>query len=51
MFDLLITNGTLVDSHGMYQANLGIVAGKISSIYQGDKEVSAERTIDASKNR
>lgn len=49
MFDLLITNGTLVDSHGMYQANLGITAGKISSIYQGNKKVSAERTIDASK--
>ena len=49
MFDLLITNGTLVDSHGMYQANLGITDGKISSVYQGNKEVSAEKVIDASK--
>ncbi len=48
MFDLLIKNGTLVDSHGMYQANLGIVEGKISSVYQGSKDVSADTIIDAS---
>ena len=49
MFDLLITNGTLVDSHGMYQANHGITDGKISSVYQGNKDVSAEKVIDATK--
>jgi dihydropyrimidinase len=46
--DLLIKNGTLVDSHGMYQANLGIADGKISIIFQGDKGISADREIDAS---
>ncbi len=47
MLDLLIKNGTLVDSHGMYYANLGITEEKISTIYQGNKSVSAEKVIDA----
>jgi dihydropyrimidinase len=33
----------------MYQANLGIVDGKISVIFQGDKGFTADQEIDASK--
>ena len=33
----------------MYQANLGIVDGKISVIFQGDKGITADQEIDASK--
>ena len=47
--DLLIKNGTLVDSTGMYQANLGITDGKISVIFQGDKGITADKEIDATK--
>ena len=45
--DLLIKNGTLVDSAGMYPGNLGIADGKIATIFQGDKGISADREIDA----
>ena len=45
--DLLIKNGTLVDSYGMYPANLGIEDGKISVIFQGDKGIVADQEIDA----
>ena len=49
LFDLLIKNGTLVDSQGMYQANLGVTNGKIQAIFQGNKNSSAHKEIDASK--
>ncbi|MHA2176177.1 MAG: dihydropyrimidinase [Candidatus Hodarchaeales archaeon] len=45
--DLLIKNGILVDSAGMYPANLGISNGKISAIFHGNKGKSAEQEIDA----
>ena len=47
--DLIIKNGTLVDSHRCYQANLAIGEGEIRAIFQGDKNFQAERVIDASK--
>lgn len=47
--DLIIKNGTLVDSNRCYQANLAIGEGEIRAIFQGDKNFQAERVIDASK--
>ena len=47
--DLIIKNGTLVDSNRCYRANLAIAEGEIRAIFQGDKNFQAERVIDASK--
>jgi len=45
--DLLIKDGTLVDSTRSYQANISIDKGKIHSIFEGSKEVQADKVIDA----
>ena len=47
--DLIIKNGTLVDSKGCYQANIAVAEGKIKAVFQGNKDFQAERVIDASK--
>ncbi len=47
--DLIIKNGTLVDSNGCYQANLAIAEGKIRAIFRGDKNFQAEQVVDASR--
>ncbi|MFX1286379.1 MAG: dihydropyrimidinase [Promethearchaeota archaeon] len=47
--DLIIKNGTLVDSNRCYQANLAIAEGKIKAIFLGDKNFQAEKIIDANK--
>jgi len=45
--DLIIKNGTLVDSNRCYQANLAIAKGKIRAIFLGNKNFQAEKVIDA----
>ncbi len=45
--DLIIKNGSLVDSVGVYRANLAINKGKIEAIYSNPDRFSAEKTIDA----
>ncbi|UCG90676.1 MAG: dihydropyrimidinase [Candidatus Heimdallarchaeota archaeon] len=47
--DLIIKNGTIVDSNRCYQANLAIAEGKIKAIFLGDKNFQAEKVIDAEK--
>jgi len=47
--DLIIKNGTLVDSSGCYQANIAVEDGKISAIFYGNKNFKAEKVIDANK--
>ncbi|MFX0015107.1 MAG: dihydropyrimidinase [Promethearchaeota archaeon] len=47
--DLIIKNGTLVDTNGHYKANLAIAEGKIKAIFLGNKNFHAEKVIDASK--
>jgi dihydropyrimidinase len=48
--DLIIKNGTLVDSSGCYQANIAVEDGKISAIFYGNKNLKAEKVIDANNN-
>jgi len=45
--DLIVKNGTLVNSSGCYQANLAVEGGKISGIFTGNKNFKAEKVIDA----
>jgi len=47
--DLIIKNGTLVDSIRCYQANLAIAEGKIRAIFLGNKNYKAEKVVDAEK--
>lgn len=47
--DLIIKNGTLVDTTGTYQANLAINQGIIDTIYQGNNHFYADRVVDAEK--
>ncbi len=45
--DLLIKEGTLVDSTRSYQANICIDQGKIHSIFEGSKQIQADKVINA----
>ena len=47
MYDLLITNGTLVEAHGTHKATLAIKNGRIAAILAPDEQAEATRTIDA----
>lgn len=46
MFDLVLRNGTVVDSDRMYQADVYVKAGKIGAICEGREEFPAEEVAD-----
>ncbi len=46
MFDLVLKNGTVVDSDRMYEADVYIKDGKIGAICESKEEFLAETTVD-----